>query len=618
MNNETPAHDHDTENPFPNNEQESRTVPEMTEQGSGTVKKINLWKIVAVLALLLLAALAGVLAKIMLTPREIIPEPVVLTPEEPKTTTTDTGVIQRQALTITWIPLAEQMATTSSELALFESFLQSPEAEDEFFYGPETVIKLGTVNGGKYDGWTLALHRLEEQGLGTYFSYYYTIHPPSEIDQPSLSLSSYAYNSGGIGYDVAETQYTTRIEEYTATAISDNGALIIPELEDYPQHIKDEQGREYTFSGVSGRLDDAVGAMQKHTANAIPTNFGPLAMTGLLESGGDPNGFALFRPMDGVAVYYDLIIPFWDNTQTSQSLNIKWDDKPDARYAPFLKSQPGGCGPVSNTNVVNPADIGDIVPGGSILRGDEAPIRILVPTDYSREHYQPLFATWQFSHPTGTLAEFAATHPIFFYQDSWGRWIEFQSADIVPMAECGKPVIYLYPERGTDLTVTLDPQGGFTYTEPIYRNGWRVHAEPDGTLTNVDDGRVYPYLFWEGQGGAYSSPSRYWVVTRDDVEGFLTETLRKLGLNEKETADFNAFWLPHMQSAPWYKIGFHGTRVMDRLAPLSLSQTPDTVIRILMDYEALDREIPSNPPRLPLTPTRKGFTVIEWGGVLRR
>jgi hypothetical protein len=97
----------------------------------------------------------------------------------------------------------------------------------------------------------------------------------------------------------------------------------------------------------------------------------------------------------------------------------------------------------------------------------------------------------------------------------------------------------------------------------------------------------------------------------------LVSTLAKLGLNQKETADFLEFWEPRMQAAPYYQIGFHGTNVMNQLAPLTLSQKADTTIRVLMDYQELSAPIKANPPILPATPARKGFTVIEWGGVIR-
>ena len=45
-----------------------------------------------------------------------------------------------------------------------------------------------------------------------------------------------------------------------------------------------------------------------------------------------------------------------------------------------------------------------------------------------------------------------------------------------------KPVIYLYPEQETTVSVSLDYAGTLTATYPAYENGWTVTAEPDGTL----------------------------------------------------------------------------------------------------------------------------------------
>lgn len=49
-------------------------------------------------------------------------------------------------------------------------------------------------------------------------------------------------------------------------------------------------------------------------------------------------------------------------------------------------------------------------------------------------------------------------------------------------AKVRKPVIYLYPEETTEVSVLLDFNGELTTTYPAYDNGWRVVAEPDGTL----------------------------------------------------------------------------------------------------------------------------------------
>ena len=47
--------------------------------------------------------------------------------------------------------------------------------------------------------------------------------------------------------------------------------------------------------------------------------------------------------------------------------------------------------------------------------------------------------------------------------------------------------------------------------------------------------------------------------------------------------------------------------------PLIIKPTPDTVIRIQMDFKNLDKPIKVKEQKL-LSPKRNGFTVVEWGG----
>jgi hypothetical protein len=212
--------------------------------------------------------------------------------------------------------------------------------------------------------------------------------------------------------------------------------------------------------------------------------------------------------------------------------------------------------------------------------------------------------------------KFLASHPVFFWKDPFDRWLKFQNYTFQPQAECGKPVIYLYPETTTDVEVTLNPEGGFTYTEPVYNNGWEVTAKPNGQLVEKTSGKTYPYLFWEGRGGLYKSPEKGFVVAQNDVHAFLVKSLGELGLNQKESADFIEFWEPRMTGSPYYFVSFYGTKVMDELAPLTVTPKPDTVIRILMDFSPLLAPIKVEPIKLQSIP-RNGFTVVEWGGVLR-
>jgi len=212
--------------------------------------------------------------------------------------------------------------------------------------------------------------------------------------------------------------------------------------------------------------------------------------------------------------------------------------------------------------------------------------------------------------------EFIASRPLIFWEDPFGRLIKLEIQKFAPLAECGKPVIYLYPEETTKISVKVEPKGGMSYSDPEYNNGWEVISDTNSNITELRSGKVYPYLFWEGRGGIYESPKNGFVIKKEEVHSFLVEKLAKFGLNKKETADFIEFWEPRMQSAPYYFVGFLGNDGMNQLAPLTIDPKPDTVIRILMDFSPLEKPINVRGYDIR-TPERKGFTVVEWGGVLR-
>ena len=72
-----------------------------------------------------------------------------------------------------------------------------------------------------------------------------------------------------------------------------------------------------------------------------------------------------------------------------------------------------------------------------------------------------------------------------------------------------------------------------------------------------------------------------------------------------------------MPNKPYLRLTWFDTRQMNELAPLKLSVHPDTTIRIFLDAQGLDKPIDIQPQKLT-HPERKGFTLIEWGGLLYR
>lgn len=174
-----------------------------------------------------------------------------------------------------------------------------------------------------------------------------------------------------------------------------------------------------------------------------------------------------------------------------------------------------------------------------------------------------------------------------------------------------KPVIYLYPEEETDVTVQLDYKGTLTCTYPRYQDKWEVTAMPNGTLTDTD-GQQYNYLYWEGRATAKYDFSKGFCIAGEDTATFLEKTLSQLGLNRKEANEFIVYWLPLMEENPYNLISFQ-TDAYTEHAQLAITPAPDTILRVFMAWTPLEQEVDIEPQELA-APKRTGFTVVEWGG----
>lgn len=174
-----------------------------------------------------------------------------------------------------------------------------------------------------------------------------------------------------------------------------------------------------------------------------------------------------------------------------------------------------------------------------------------------------------------------------------------------------KPVIYLYPTKKTNVFVNLDFDGIFTCTYPRINDGWKVSAEPDGTLT-AENGRKYGYLFWEGDTKVPMEFNEGFCVAGKDTEAFLVDKLSYMGLNDKEINDFIVFWLPRMQDNTYNVISFQTDNYL-QAAQLQVSPQPDTMIRVFMAWKRADYFVNIQAQKLEKI-QRKGFALVEWGG----
>ena len=187
-----------------------------------------------------------------------------------------------------------------------------------------------------------------------------------------------------------------------------------------------------------------------------------------------------------------------------------------------------------------------------------------------------------------------------------------ESMEYIPVAVPEKPVIYLYPETPTEVSVKLTVDGELTCTYPSYDKGWdNFTAHPDGTLV-FPDGKQYYCLYWEGIQNMDCDFSKGFCVKGEDTAEFLEWALAEQGLTPREANEFIIYWLPRMEQNPYNVIAFQ-TEAYTEGAVLEIAPNPDSLLRVFMAYYPSDEAVEMEAQ--VFTPfERIGFAVVEWGG----
>ena len=176
-----------------------------------------------------------------------------------------------------------------------------------------------------------------------------------------------------------------------------------------------------------------------------------------------------------------------------------------------------------------------------------------------------------------------------------------------------KPIMYIYPEKETELSVKLLNAGTLTSSYPKYENEWKVKVLPDGNIYDYKTERNYYALYWEGVDGSALNTAEGFVVKGEDTAKFFEEKLAILGLNEREIEELVIYWLPIMEKNEYNFIHFKTEEEINNYMPLKFSEEPETLIRVMFDFKAVDGDFKTNEQKLEKK-VRKGFTVVEWGG----
>lgn len=184
-----------------------------------------------------------------------------------------------------------------------------------------------------------------------------------------------------------------------------------------------------------------------------------------------------------------------------------------------------------------------------------------------------------------------------------------------------KPVIYLYNETNLKVDLSFSCLGDLTFTYPKYNEGWNVSVQ-GSTITDLNTGKNYPYLFWESKTNQLDFKLEQnklsgFLLNTDTVVNFLENTLSQLGLNANEKTDFITYWGPKLIKDDFVFVQFLIDDDYEKfISQMSISPSPNAMRRVFMLYTAVDGEKMQDKvvPQELSSFQRQGFSLIEWGG----
>lgn len=399
--------------------------------------------------------------------------------------------------------------------------------------------------------------------------------------------------------------YSIAPNDYLTTSVKIESSIKIPEM--FPENDITYKSNTLVFvehgSGFAGIKEDKL------------TKVGTLPYGDLYEEKADVGvGFysRRFFVKTKNGAYHRFDLKNADIYNDDRTLNVKWDDDSNKKITwEMPMSNCGTNGERLHINFTPDKGVKVGTANGKTLYQlkDETLLKVLYDEYYSPGDYEG-------AHNL-SFADFKAQFTSVVYQDSFGEYVVLENDKYSHAGECGKPVIYLYPEKATSIDVEVFAD--VTVSAPLYPiGGWKnVLALPNGNL--IYKARLYDSLFWEGIGlGTYPDVRNVGkVVLQKDLIKTIKEDLEAQGLNEKEISDFLEFWKDHLPTAPYVKLSWFTTEEMNTLAPLRVNPNPKTVIRVFLDAKGLDAPIPLTPQTFT-KPERVGFTLVEWGGLLRK
>ena len=181
---------------------------------------------------------------------------------------------------------------------------------------------------------------------------------------------------------------------------------------------------------------------------------------------------------------------------------------------------------------------------------------------------------------------------------------------------CGgiaKPILYLYPEKNTDIIVRFQHPELLETTYPKYTDRWTVTAKKNGDLTDKN-GKYYYGLYWDEKQVHSVDFSTGYYVTKEKAIDFLEEKLEYIGLSDRERNEFITYWLPILEKNEQSLVYFELTEERESVNKIYITPKPDSLLRLVIHIKKVDHKVEI--PKESLTRFhRKGFVAVEWGGV---
>ncbi|HEY4160446.1 MAG TPA: hypothetical protein VGM08_00095 [Candidatus Saccharimonadales bacterium] len=312
---------------------------------------------------------------------------------------------------------------------------------------------------------------------------------------------------------------------------------------------------------------------------------------------------------------YDLPNPL--QTSDDKPVNVAWQSG-SSKQVSLSYPPTNACGAQGYT-LVKVADPSQLTAVGTFT-GGQTLYQLPADNAFSKKVFTEDYANGASAADSSlqgfTERQFMDGHGYALIKDSLGEYVMVVRDDLITGGGCAKPVIYLYPQQTTNVSVRVDAH--VDKSDPLYPapNGWQnVLAQPSGQLTY--QGKPYDSLYWEGQGfGAYPDITSGTVVESGQAVATIRSQLKAQGLNTKEISDFLAYWQPKLPTTPYVRLTWLSTAQMNILAPLNISPRPQTLIRVFLDFQGLQKPEKLAPQHFAV-PARRGFTVVEWGGLAR-